>query len=304
MLNQRFGIELEYNSFSENQDENKLPLGILEAANILIESINKNVYVSNWHTTVGNDYWILKPDSSCGFEICSPILKNNKNLIEIKKIIKAIRKKGIFLSDKRCSYHIHFELNNTTNNFLSNLIISWVRLELFFFSLLPNLRKQTNYAQMLSLSPLFFFNKEQGLDSFIINQDMVVNYIKDYKFYSINLYHFKKSNRNTIEFRIMDSSACLNEEYAYYWILLFNKFMEVCNNINYFNNGILDLNYVKWLSTEEAFDFLKISKDSKIFNFCKSRFYNYSLDTNDLKMSVFKNIFECFTEQTKKYFEK
>lgn len=304
MLNQRFGIELEYNSFSENKEENTLPSGLLEAANVLVESINKNVYVSNWHTTVGNDYWIIKPDSSCGFEICSPILKSKKDLIELKNIIKSIRKKGIFLADKKCSFHIHFELNNISNDFLSNLIVSWIRLELFFFSLLPNSRKQTNYAQMLSLSSLFFYNQEKGLENFIINQDMIINHIKDYKFYSINLYHFKKSNRKTIEFRIMDSSACLNEEYAYYWILLFNKFMESCKNINYFINGNLNFDYLKWLNFEDSLSFLNIKKDSKIFNFCKSRFYNYSLNNADLNMSVFKNIFECFSRQTKKYFEK
>jgi len=301
MLNQRFGIELEYNSFSDNSEENKLPSGILEAADILREALNKTIYVSTWHTTVGNDYWVIKPDSSCGFEVCSPILKNNNDISDLKKVIQSLRKKGKFISDKRCSFHVHFELKETSNEYLSNLIISWVRLELFFFSLLPNYRKQTNYAQMLSLSPLFFCNKD--LNNFKLNQEMVVNFIKEYKFYSINLYHFKKSNRNTIEFRVMDSSACLNEDYAIYWIYLLNKFMKACSVNNYFEQGLLNLDLIKWASMEESLSFLKIKKNDNLYNFCKTRFYNYSLNTLDLKMSVFKNIFESYIDNSKKYFE-
>lgn len=300
IFNQRFGIELEYNSFSEKNEENKLPLGILEAADVLKDCLKKTVYVSTWHTTVGNDYWIIKPDSSCGFEICSPILKSSEDLKNVKKVIKNLRKKGIFLSDKRCSLHVHFELKDISNEYLSNLIISWARLELFFFLLLPNYRKQTNYAQMLSLSPLFFSKNSKNLN---LTQETIVNFIKEYKFYSINLYHLKKSNRRTIEFRIMDSSACLNEEYAFYWLVLLNKFIFQSEGKNYFIDGILDSNFIGWLNFEDSLNLLDIKKDSKVFNFCKSRFYNYSLDSKDLTMSVFKNIFETYIDKARKYFE-
>lgn len=303
MLRQRLGIELEYNSISSDKlEENKLPSGIMEAACVLKETINKTIFVSNWHTTTGNDYWVVKPDSSCGFEVCSPILKSKNDLFELKEIIKSLRKNGSFSSDKRCSFHVHFELNDTSNNFLSNMIISWIKLEIFLYLLLPNYRKQTNYAQILSLSPLFFHNSNR-LESFKLNQETIINHIKEYKFYSINLYHFKKSNRNTVEFRIMDSSACLNEEYAFSWISLLNNFMISCKDVNYFEDSTLNLDCLRWFNIDEAFKFLKIKKNSKIFNFCKSRFYNYSLDTIDLKMSVFKNIFESYIKYSRNYFE-
>ena len=302
MLNQRFGIELEYNSFSEKSEENQLPLGMLEVAEVLMVALNKTINISKWHTTSDNDSWIVKPDSSCGFEVCSPIFKSENDLKELKDAIKAIRKSGIFKSDRKCSFHVHFELNNTSNNYLANLIVSWIRCELFFFTLLPNYRKQTNYAQILSLCPLFFCKNDS--DNILLTEEMIINNIKDYKFYSINLYHFKKSNRNTVEFRIMDSSACLNEEYAFYYIVLLNKFMEECNSKNYFLDSVLDNSYLEWLEVQDVFDFLKIKKNSKIYNFCKTRFYNYSLDNVDLNMSSLKNIFNIYNDSVKKYFEK
>ena len=302
MLNRRFGIEIEFNPLDNKISEgNSLPLGIFDIAEILKNELNEKIYVCGWHTTINNDYWLVKPDSSCGFEICTPILKGLKSLEKVRSVIKSVRKYNKIKSDRRCSFHVHFELQSTQTNYLANIILWWIRCELFFFLMIPNYRKESNYSQVLSLSPLFFDNQVQVFD-FILN-DILVNHIKEYKFYSINLYHFKKSNRKTMEFRIMDSSACSNEDYAYYWVLLLDRFLECCDKNNLVFDDKIQKDQFRWLTIEEVFSFLKLSKNNILFKFCKSRIYNYSLDKNDLKMNVFDNIFNSYYESIKKYFE-
>lgn len=301
MLNRRFGVEIELNPLDNKIPEgNSLPSGIFEIAEVLRTCLNEKIYVCNWHTTVNNDYWLVKPDSSCGFEICTPILNGMSDLNKLKKVIKSIRKYNKINSDRRCSFHVHFELPSVENSYLANIILWWIRCELFFFLMIPNYRKESNYAQILSLSYLFF-NNNSSFD-FILN-DVLVHHIKEYKFYSINLYHLKKSNRKTIEFRIMDSSACLNEDYACCWILLLQRFLESCDKNNLVFDDNIKNEQFKWLSIEEIFSFLNINKNNILFKFCKSRIYNYSLDKNDLRTSVFNNIFDSYYEFIKKYFE-
>ncbi len=301
MLKRRFGVELEFNSMDNKLPEGDfLPSGMLDIAEILKNELNEKIYVCNWHTTVNNDYWLVKPDSSCGFEICTPILKGFGDLKKLKNVISAVRKYNKIKSDRRCSFHVHFELSSTDDSYLANIITWWIRCELFFFLMVPNHRKESNYSQILSLSPLFFNNNFKN--DFIFDYSLA-SYIKDYKFYSINLYHFKKSNRKTMEFRIMDYSACLNEDYACYWILLLDKFLESCDKNNLVFNGMVKKEDLKWLEIEDVFKFLNINKNNILFKFCKSRIYNYSLDKNDLNLSVFNNIFNSYYESIKKYFE-
>jgi hypothetical protein len=301
MLKRRFGVELEFNSMDNKLPEgDSLPDGSLYVAEILKNELNERVHVCPWHTTVNNDFWLVKPDSSCGFEICTPILKGFEGLKKLKKVIKVIRKSNKIKSDNRCSFHVHFELPSTDDSYLANIITWWIRCELFFFLMIPNLRKESNYSQILSLSPLFFNNNFKS--NFIIDYALAA-YIKDYKFYSINLYHLKKSNRKTMEFRIMDCSACLNEDYAYYWILLLDKFLESCDKNNLVVNGIVKKEDLTWLNIKDIFKFMNINKNNILFKFCKSRIYNYSLDKKDLKLSVFNNIFDSYYELIKKYFE-
>ena len=101
----------------------------------------------------------------------------------------------------------------------------------------------------------------------------------------------------------MDYSACLNEDYACYWILLLDKFLESCDKNNLVFNVMVKKEDLKCLKIEDVFKFLNINKNNILFKFCKSRIYNYSLDKNDLNLSVFNNIFNSYYESIKKYFE-
>lgn len=298
-INHRFGVEIELNSFdgfSKNEELSE-PLGIKHAAETIKNILKENVEVTSWHTTINGTKWIVKPDSSCGFEVCSPILKGKNGLKSLVNVVKAIKKDGRFQADSRCSVHVHFELPSKNINYISSLVVSWIRCELFFFLLIPNSRKQSRYCQLMGLSDIFS-NKAK------IDAAMVFNKISDYKFYSSSIYHFKKSNRNTIEFRIMDNSACLDSYVVENWILLLNRFINKSSNLKIFDENNFLLNPIKWLDPQDVFEFLEIKEGDFLFNFIKKRIKNFSVNYNFFSLNVYKKIFEIYSSEALSFLEK
>jgi hypothetical protein len=298
LINHRFGVEIELNSFdglSKNDDSNQ-PSGIKHAAEIARSCLDESVDVTFWHTTINSSKWLVKPDSSCGIEVCSPILKGNNGLKSLKKVINAFKNDGRFTSDSRCSFHVHFELPSQDIDYLSSLIVYWMKCELFFYLLVPNIRKQNRYCQLMGMSDIF-------PDKVTLDKNLIFNKVSDYKFYSLSLYHFKKSNRNTVEFRIMDSSACLDADVAESWILLLNSFINKIRKFTIFDkNGLLTEPLV-WLNACDVIDFLKINKDKKLMNFITKRIKKFSTNEKLLSLNIFKKIFNFYFDDTLKYLE-
>lgn len=296
LINHRFGVEIELNSFdglSKNDDLNG-PLGIKHAAEIIKNSLNESVDVAPWHTTLNTSKWLTKPDSSCGFEVVSPILKGNTGLKSLKKVIKSLKKDGRFITDSRCSFHVHFELPSKDIDYISTLIVYWMKCELFFYLLIPNFRKQSRYCQLMGMSDVFPQNVT-------LDKNIIFNKISDYKFYSMSLYHFKKSKRNTVEFRIMDHSACLDSDIAECWLLLLNIFINKVGKFNAFDkDGNLKEKLV-WYDCSEVFDFLQIKNNKKIVNFITKRIKKFNEPYFSLKL--FKKIFNFYFDNTIKFLE-
>lgn len=298
-INHRFGVEIELNSFDgfSKNDELSEPLGIKNAAETIKSTLNQNVDVTTWHTTINSNSWLVKPDSSCGFEICSPILKGKSGLDSLLSVVKAIKKDGRFQADSRCSFHVHFELPSKSIDYISSLIVNWIKCELFFFLMIPNSRKQSRYCQLMGLSDVFC-NKTA------IDAKMIFNKISDYKFYSLSIYHFKKSNRNTVEFRIMDNSACMDSYVVENWILLLNRFINKSSNVKIFDENNNLLTPIKWLDIQEVFDFLEIKKNDFLFDFIKKRIKSFSINSAFFSLSVYKKIFEIYFSEAFNFLEK
>ena len=299
LINHRFGVEVELNTFDnyiKSDDVSLEPLGIRHAAEIVKNTLNKNVEVTTWHTTINSDRWLVKPDSSCGFEICSPILKGLSGLNDLKNVIKNLKKDGRFNANQKCSLHVHFELPSRDIGFISSLFVNWIRCELFFFLLIPDFRKQSRYCQLMGATDIF--SNKHTLDKHII-----FNKITDYKFYSMSFYHFKKSNRNTVEFRIMDNSACLDCNLVENWILLLNKFMnKSSNNYVFDKDGNLKVPLV-WLDFKDVFDFLDLKNDKLLFDFIKKRINCFCKDKSFFSISIFKKIFQIYISETLNFLE-
>ena len=296
-INYRFGVEIELNSFESNFDQEHLePFGIRYAAEIVKNTINANVEVTAWHTTINSDRWITKPDSSCGIEICSPVLKGDAGLKSLTDVIKSIKKDGRFESNLNCSFHVHFELSSKDTSFISSLIVNWIRCELFFFLLVPNFRKENKYCQIIGMTDIF-------PEKIKLTKDLIFNKISEYKFYSLSLYHFKFSNRNTVEFRIMDNSACLDYELAENWILLLNKFINKSSKSEVFDKDGYLLNPLVWLDIKDVFDFLDIKNDKILFPFVKKRIKKLAKNKDDISFSILKKIFNVYLSESLNFLE-
>ena len=55
-----------------------------------------------YEETNNNSSWVLKPDASCGMEICSPICKGNHGLKRLCRLVDAINDDSKIESDARC----------------------------------------------------------------------------------------------------------------------------------------------------------------------------------------------------------
>ena len=80
------GVEIELNLIKENLKET------IDYACCLVENLGLNCLSQGWSYNHNNTVWICKPDSSCGIEVCSPVLED---LFDLKKVL------DVFKSDSK-----------------------------------------------------------------------------------------------------------------------------------------------------------------------------------------------------------
>jgi len=245
----RFGVELEYNSLDKagrSLAENNLPEGIYIYAQIISNKLKKQVEINKWHYTNNNKNWVLKPDASRGIEVCSPPLMGSFGTTQVAQVVEGMAEYRDVSADVRCSCHVHVEIADFTPQNLVDLFKCWTSYELFFYFLTSPSRWLNQYCQ-----PLGFSIPHLSSSSSITASD-VIHMLGDYKYYAINLYHYKKGKKRTVEFRIMDSEACLNPDDVVQWCKLLLCFVERVKSCN------LGKSYVKYKSLVEAIDFLDL----------------------------------------------
>jgi hypothetical protein len=247
----RFGVELEYNAFdrqSRSKSDNELPAGIYDLANSLLKSTNMSVEVNRWGYTNNNERWVLKPDSSCGIEICSPPMRGKKGCLDFYEILKIFVNNSNLESDERCSMHVHFEIEDFSTTEIANLIDKWINCEPLFFLLTASDRWLNQYCIPLGIS--HNFDNENPLSVFT-----ALDKLSEYKYYAINLYHYVKNRKKTIEFRCMGGDACVIPEDAFNWIKILMCFVERCKG-----NKLLDPINPEYKSILETINFLNIQE--------------------------------------------
>lgn len=254
-LSRRFGVELEYNSFDKldrSMAENDLPLGIYFYAEQIRKKLGCLVDVAKWHYTNDNENWVLKPDASCGLEICSPVLTGNEGLNNISAVIEALMGSNKASSDERCSLHVHVEIEDYDAKDLVNLFRLWLKNELFFYFLTSPNRWLNSYCQPLGFSyPVETLEKAKFHEIFEL--------LGSYKYFAINLFHYKKGKRKTIEFRIMGNKACLDPWEAQLWCRLLLCFVHRVKEKNFDAFDNQSLYYTK---AKETLQFLNLQEFS------------------------------------------
>ncbi len=219
----RFGVEIELNATDGCSKSEDLPEGIYYVGNLVNKTLKKSVEIDKWGHTHHNNIWTIKPDSSCGLEVCSPVSKGRFGLREICKVVDALAGDSILTSDERCSLHVHVEVADMCHEELAAVLTYWIKCEAVFMDSVPASRKRNRYCQFIGVSDLFEHDSTYG-------PYQIVNKLSSYKYYSINTYHYNKGKRPTVEFRITENAVCLNSYLLRNWIRLVLHFVEMAKN--------------------------------------------------------------------------
>ena len=286
----RFGAEIEINAFDLRNrplghNEGKLPEGTYYIANLVQKSSGNVVKIHKWSYDHNNSCWIIKPDSSCGIEICTPVLKGWSGLMETCKVIDALGADQKVHADDRCSFHVHVDVSDLSENEVATIITWWVKCEPVFMDSVPISRKKNQYCQLLGQSEIFD-KLEDGFHS----NDYLIRRLGLCKYYTINTYHYYNNKRKTIEFRIMDGECCLDPWAAKNYIRLLIHFIERCLKKGMPNNyfpGDKWSGYC-WLDPRDVFDFLGFNKESDISSGAR-QVYEWFLDRLNLNCNYSTN---------------
>lgn len=228
--NRRFGIEIELNSLDGDlarpKYNDKMPEGSRLLASLVRKATREGVEIMDWDYTNNNDCWIIKPDMSCGIELCSPILKDGWGMDRLLWVIDAIRESKLN-ADDRCSLHIHVNVGDFVSfphgwlesKELTSVVCHWIKCEPVFLDAMPPKRKINTYCPAIGMTDLV--QHDTRCDN------RVVDRLSHIKYYTINMYHMRQGRRPTIEFRIADNEACIDPVYARNWIRLILHFVEM-----------------------------------------------------------------------------
>ena len=222
----RFGVEIELNSLDGRSRPlvRGNPVGSDYVANLISRSLSKTVEIAKWHHTHNNEFWIVKPDSSCGIEVCSPVSKGWKGLKDICRVVEGFSNDELIVADERCSLHVHVEVADLSERELASVLYYWIKCEPVFLDSVPHERKSNRYCQFIGLTDLIEHDAE-------MSPSLLISRLGNVKYYSLNTYHLKKGKRETIEFRIIGNSGCLDPFLIKNWVRLIVHFINVTSKM-------------------------------------------------------------------------
>lgn len=222
----RFGAEIEVNSFDgmnrpADHERGAMPEGMAAIAEMVQAVCRDKVMLQKWGNNHNIQSWVLKPDSSCGIEICTPVLKGMRGIKSMCEVVRALNMDGRVVADGRCSFHVHVDVHDMTPMEVANVLTWWIKMEYALMRMVPTHRNRNRYCQMLSLSDMF-----RDLSDPMYGPGDLISLAGQHKYLSANTYHMSSSKRHTIEFRIMDSSACMNWQDAKNYVVFLLHFVE------------------------------------------------------------------------------
>jgi hypothetical protein len=296
----RFGVEVELNTLNGavkklDEDKGEIPFGSPYVANLISSTLRKPVEIQGWDFNHNNNNWIVKPDSSCGIEVCTPVLKGWTGLKSLMQVVQAFSKSEA-KADKRCSLHAHINISELSKKQVATVVAYYIKCEHVIFDAMPSWRKINRYCQFLGMTDLFSTN-------FGMDFDELIGKISSVKYYSLNAYHFIKgggftwrhNRKPTLEFRIAENEACLDPMYVKCWIRFLLHFVDVTKDLPYpgpYRNsdpwtGLL------WLGPRDVFKVLKFDQSlsdgmKQVKYWFIDRVLRYGYDQEDVPM-IFSN---------------
>jgi len=257
MFTKRFGVEIEFKSF-DNRDftysplrKGELPEGIHHIAKA-ISDMGLESEVKDWQYSHNNPKWTCKPDSSCGIEVCSPVLDFDR-ICELSSVMDAFQKDDMIKVDSKCSFHVHFEMNCAPESQeLCSILSWWIKCEPVFIDFAENSRKTNKYCRCIGLMDLFDHDE-------IVTPYRIFSKLSD-KYLTLNTFHMFNKRRNTIEFRLGEGTK--NPEFATNWVKVLFCFLNSCNT------NPCPADYT-WLEPKKVFEFLNLPDELRNWFLCR-----------------------------------
>jgi hypothetical protein len=249
---------MEVNSFDMRNrpigyEDGKLPEGIHYIGNLVRKLTDERVLIHKWGNDHHNDCWIVKPDGSCGMEICTPVLKGWRGLKQVCYVADGLFQDRKISADERCSFHVHIDVSDLSELQIASIITWWVKCEAVFMDSVPIRRKRNQYCQLLGQTDIF-----ENIESGLFSPESLLRKVGDCKYYSVNTFHYQNKKRKTIEFRIMDNDCCRDSWSAKNWVRLILHFVERAIKkglpVDYEEND--QWSGYCWLDPMEVFEFL------------------------------------------------
>lgn len=191
-LLRKIGFEVEFASVSN-------PLRSIEQD---LSAQGERVYNAGYYRHSNGTTWDLKTDSSCGYEIASPVITTYDHLVKAAKVVEVIKRHGGFVNEK-CGLHVHIDMNHIDAATFERVMRFMSRYENAFFLLADQTRQSNQYCRKLDGQPARI---KRGADF----RTTWTN-----KHYWLNGTHL--GGQGTLEFRLMASH--LQAEYIVGWVL-------------------------------------------------------------------------------------
>ncbi len=224
-----FGVEAEVNATDGKAGpfpKDVMPCGIYEIANLVLKASHETVQVREWGPThwsapqhPGLGCWVVKPDGSCGMEVCSPVSRGWYGLSRICHVIDALASSEKVTADRRCSLHVHVDISDCTPEEVANIITYWIKCEPVFMDAVPASRKYNRYCQYIGLWDWCKVDRQ-------ISPEELIRQVGKTKYMSINTWHLSQGNRATIEFRLGEAAASKSAWTVKNWVRLLLHFVE------------------------------------------------------------------------------
>lgn len=256
----RFGVELEVLAFDgKNRPDPGHKVAGLDHVSVLISSkVTEQVNIKDYEHTNNNDDWVIKPDSSCGMEICTPILRGWNGVKKCCEVVSALASDEKIKVDERCSVHVHIEVGDLGQEQLASLIAYWMKVEPVFMDSVPRNRKRNRYCQFMGMTELLEHNTPMQYGDLLKRTSSI-------KYVSFNTKNI--SGRKTVEFRIIEGEGVKDPYLMKNWIRLLILFVERAASLpvppNYEEGNAWSS--VLWLDPEDVLRMLGLSDNPQEF---------------------------------------
>ena len=266
---------------------------------------HKKVSVNDgWQQTINNDYWHVKTDSSCGWEIASFVGNSFQDLRHISRVVEQLAINNVAINNS-CGFHIHANVSDLTTKQVGLVHAKWLKIEDFLLQAVPSHRINNTYC--MPLKKCFMIKYKKG---FPYNMENFWDEIKPTKLhvhsneqkrvtlnavnYATSVAHAEangvpdKSQRPTLEFRLPEGT--LDPDDIKYWTVFFINFIDYTSQKSVFPKTFNSLSTLKKFFIYVGLGKKEIEKNEILLNAKMWFLKRFNLYGNDKIKSEIKEL--------------